>query len=551
MNTQEQELFTAELMETTYLWCYRRLENTHDAEDLSQEILLEAIVSYRKRQEKGMLPDAFYPWYWGLAQNRLRLFFRSRKHQAVLLGETVGNLADSEPFYFDFYDIDEAIVAEDERRRLTYQLSLLSRIQRECVVLYYLQNRSVKEIARYLGIPEGTVKTRLFDARKNVKKGMEETMENNESKIKRLSYAPAELDKFGSNMITRHWDFLNDRIVEQIIATCAYEGKTVREIAEAIGVAPVYFEEKLNYLLEHRFMKEATPGTYIDDFCVFPEQAWLDYCVDKNRLFIGKIAKVAETVKHILPEARKHIANEADFSDGYLLWFLYPLAAEGLQNAMHRHYREDYPHDVPADNGKDWRLVVKVQYPDDNPTMKGEYKGVSWSNIHKFFKTAQGSFTLANLYQYAPFSDRENAITESNANLLMGLYRDPHLVLNDFEQEQAAHLISKGFLVSRNGGLFVNLPVLSHPLPNDIVTLFEKALDGIAGEMVAELVKVSDRDLLPYVRADLKEEYVNYVMNIAFFCVSELFWYAFNEGHDLEIPADYEASAAGMAIYIR
>ncbi len=550
MNTQEQELFTAELMESTYLWCYRRLANTFDAEDLSQEILLEAIVSYRKRCEKGAPPEAFYPWYWGVAQNRLHLFFRSRKKQAVLLGETIGMLSDSEPFYFDLTDIDEAIVAEDERRRLTYQLSMLSRIQRECVVLYYLQNRSVKEIARMLNLPEGTVKTRLFDARKNVKKGMEETMENNESKIKRLSYAPAELDKFGSNMIVKHWDFLNDRIVEQIIAACAYEGKTVREIAEAIGVAPVYLEDKLNYLLEHKFLKETAPGTYIDDFCVFPQQAWLDYCVDKNRLVIGRMAEVAETVKNLLPEARGHIANEKNFSDGYLLWFLYALAAEGMENAMHRHYREDHPRDVPANNGKDWRLVVKVQYPDDTPAMKGEYKGVSWSNIHKHFKTACGAFTLANLYYFSPFEDRGSIVTEGNADLLMRLYRDPHLSLNDFEQEQAAHLISKGFLASRNGGLFVNLPVLSSPLPNDIVTLFDQALDGISREMVADLVKVSDHDLLPYVRADLMEEYVNYVMNIAFFCASELFWYGLNEGRDLEIPEDYARSAAGMAVYV-
>ncbi|MBQ4113758.1 MAG: hypothetical protein IJD38_13270 [Clostridia bacterium] len=138
MNTQESELFTGELMESTYLWCYRRLCNTHDAEDLSQEILLEAIISYRKACGRGEPPAAFYPWFWGLAQNRLRLFYRSRKKQAVLLGASVGDLSDREVSYFDLCDIDEAIIAEEERARLTYELSLLSRIQRECVVLYYL-----------------------------------------------------------------------------------------------------------------------------------------------------------------------------------------------------------------------------------------------------------------------------------------------------------------------------------------------------------------------------------------------------------------------------
>ena len=86
MNTQESLLFDGELMEATFLWCYRHVSNTHDAEDLSQEILLEAIISYRKACGKGEPPAAFYPWFWGIAKNRLRLFYRSRKKQAVLLG---------------------------------------------------------------------------------------------------------------------------------------------------------------------------------------------------------------------------------------------------------------------------------------------------------------------------------------------------------------------------------------------------------------------------------------------------------------------------------
>lgn len=553
MNTHENELFTAELMESTYLWCYRKLGNTHDAEDLSQEILLEAILSYRKKTQSGAPPVAFYPWYWGLAQNRLLLFFRSRQKQAVLLGETVGNLRNGEPYYFDFADIDEAIIAEEERRALTYQLSLLSHIQRECVVMYYLQNRSVKEIAQILSIPEGTVKTRLFDARKNVRKGMENNMENtnNESKNKRLSYAPAMLDKCGCYNIPDHWGFLSDRIVEQIIAVCACKGKTPREIAEAIGVAPVYFEDKLDYLLKHRFIKETAPNTYIDDFCVFPQQAWLDYCVDQNHVLIEKMPRVAEIVKSLIPEARKYILNEKDFTDGYLLWFLYVRAAWAMDETMLANYKATCPHDVPESNGKDWRLVVRVQYPDEEMIMKGAYRGVSWSNLHNHFKTSRRNFTIANLYDAEPFNDRDHIITEANADLFMRIYGDPHLSLTDHEKEQAAHLISKGFLMSRDSGLYLNIPVLNDPAVDKIEALFANALREISREMVADLVKTADENLLPHVRPDLMEEYVNYVMLLTFDCVSELFWYAFNEGHDLEIPKDYSSSAAGIAIYLK
>ncbi len=554
MNTQESLLFNGELMEATFLWCYRHVSNTHDAEDLSQEILLEAIISYRKACGKGEPPAAFYPWFWGIAKNRLRLFYRSRKKQAVLLGETVGNLSDSEPYYFDLCDIDEALIAEEERARLTLELSLLSRIQRECVVLYYLQNRSVKEIARILGIPEGTVKSRLFDARKNVKKGMEEPMENtnNETKNKRLSYAPAELNMCGSNGIPSHWHFLQDTMVKQILVACAYEGKTIREIAETIGVAPVYFEEKIDYLLQHRFIKETAPSTYIDDFPVVPQQADVDMQVAANAIHLATMPRVTAIIRDLLPEARRLILNEGDLSDGYLLWFLYVRAAWGMGNCMKKRYAEVCPHKVAENNGKSWRLFGRVTYPDDQIICKGEYKGMTWSNMHYHFRTAKHSITVANLYEAQPFSmSRDTLVTEGNANLVMRLWEDPHAELTPNEQETSAHLIQKGFLVSRDGGIYLNVPVMTWDNTWKLDELYATALDGIAAEVVNDLIKVGDTYMLPHVRPDLLEEYVHYIMTLCFSCINELFWYGVNEGRDLEIPADYETSAAGMALYIR
>ena len=551
MNTQEAQLFDGGLMEATYLWCYRHVGSTHDAEDLSQEILLEAIISYRKACGRGEPPAAFYPWFWGLAQNRLRLFYRSRKKQAVLLGASVGDLSDSGASYFDLCDIDEALVAEEERARLTYELSLLSRIQRECVILYYLRSRSVKEIAACLGIPEGTVKSRLFDARKNLKKGMEEPMENNETKNKRLSYAPAELNMCGSNNIPSHWHFLQDTMVKQILVACAYEGKTVREIAEAIGVAPVYFEDKIDYLLKHRFIKETAPATYIDDFPVVPQQADVDMQVAANAIHLATMPRVTAIIRDLLPEARRLILNEAELSDGYLLWFLYVRAAWGMGNCMKKRYAEVCPHKVAESNGKPWRLFARVTYPDDQIICKGEYKGMTWSNMHYHFRTAKHSITVANLYEAQPFPmSRDTLITEGNANLVMRLWEDPRAELTPNEQETAAHLIQAGFLVNRDGGIRLNVPVMTWDDTWKLDELYAAALDGIAAEVVDDLIRVGDTHMLPHVRPDLLEEYVHYIMTLCFSCINELFWYGVNEGHDLEIPADYETSAAGMAIYI-
>ncbi len=380
-------------------------------------------------------------------------------------------------------------------------------------------------------------------------------MENNTNEIqnKRLAYAPAELNMCGSYDIPSHWHFLQDTMVKQILVVCAKEGKTIREISEAIGVAPVYFEEKIDYLKAHKFLKETAPGVYIVDFPIVPQQADVDMQVAANAVHLTTMPRVAAIIKELLPEARKLILNERDFSDGYLLWFLYVRAAWGLNDRMMELYRDVCPHKVAENNGKNWRLYGRVIYPDEQIVQKGEYKGMCWSNMHYHFRTAKHSVTVANLYEADPFPmSRDTLITEGNADLVMRLWEDPHAELTPNEQETAAHLVKQGFLaICEDGGIRLNVPVLKWDDPPMLDKMFSEALGEIAAEKVHALIEVGDTHLLPHIRPDLMEEYVHYVMLLCFDCICELFWYGLQEGKDLEIPADYETSAAGMAIYIR
>ncbi|MBR5124615.1 MAG: hypothetical protein IKU90_05735, partial [Clostridia bacterium] len=194
----------------------------------------------------------------------------------------------------------------------------------------------------------------------------------------------------------------------------------------------------------------------------------------------------------------------------------------------------------------------RVTYPDEQIICNGEYKGMTWSNMHHHFRTAKHSITVANLYEAEPFPmSRDTLITEGNANLVMRLWEDPHAELTPNEQETAALLVKNGFLATCEGGLRLNVPVLKWEETPELDKMYAEALDGIAAEVVAALIEATDSHILPHIRPDLLEEYVHYVMLLSFDCTSEIFWYGINEGHDLEIPADYETSAAGMAVYIR
>jgi len=65
----------------------------------------------------------------------------------------------------------EATAEERERRQnLQQAIDALPPGHRIVVVLYYLEGLSLKEIAYVMDIPEGTVKSRLYYARKSLRK---------------------------------------------------------------------------------------------------------------------------------------------------------------------------------------------------------------------------------------------------------------------------------------------------------------------------------------------------------------------------------------------
>ncbi|HYJ05635.1 MAG TPA: sigma-70 family RNA polymerase sigma factor, partial [Chthoniobacterales bacterium] len=66
-----------------------------------------------------------------------------------------------------------AVEPPDQIIRLRLAISRLTRDQRELLHLYYDLERSVGEIAEVLAIPTGTVKSRLFSVRENLKQQLE------------------------------------------------------------------------------------------------------------------------------------------------------------------------------------------------------------------------------------------------------------------------------------------------------------------------------------------------------------------------------------------
>ncbi len=111
----------------------------------------------------------FAPWVYRIAHNEFVSTLRARARAPVTLDL---DTLTAHPFY----EFDPAL--EEERSHIQHLvergLGQLSEVQREVVILYYLEELSYQEISDILRIPVGTVGVRLRRARQALKKYVEQ-----------------------------------------------------------------------------------------------------------------------------------------------------------------------------------------------------------------------------------------------------------------------------------------------------------------------------------------------------------------------------------------
>jgi RNA polymerase sigma-70 factor, ECF subfamily len=133
------------------------LGNQEDALDACQDSFARAFSAIPRLRE---LPQ-FYPWFYCILRNRC-LNLLSRR-------QTSDRYRDSEQ-----HDASRAVDAEnpeslleqrEEQQRVRRALESVKPEHREILVMKYMQEHRYEEIAAILGIPRGTVMSRLYHAR--------------------------------------------------------------------------------------------------------------------------------------------------------------------------------------------------------------------------------------------------------------------------------------------------------------------------------------------------------------------------------------------------
>lgn len=232
------------LMKPIYGFTLKRCRNIQDAEDLTQEICLKAFRALMVRDDIAD-PEKFI---WTMAHNALSNYYRGKQSagMGIDMDKAVNLLSSDE-------DVSEQIIQDETKSRLYHAIAYLSKLQRKIVIAYYYENKKQQEIAKELDIPLGTVKWHLFEAKRDLKKGMD-TMRN----ISELKFNPIRFSIMGLNGSVGTMGGTSNffrSILSQNIAYAVYrQPKTINQIADYLGVSPVYIESEAEFLEEYGFL---------------------------------------------------------------------------------------------------------------------------------------------------------------------------------------------------------------------------------------------------------------------------------------------------------
>lgn len=144
-----------------FYFCFRRIGDEEGAADLTQDIFLKLTRSIGGYRPTG----SFTAYLYTIARNVCRDYLK--KKRLYISESQVEEIAGSElP--------EELLLGGEAQQTLHTYLGTLPDVQKEALILYYFHDCSLKEVAQIVDAPISTVKSRIFQGIKKLRKYYEE-----------------------------------------------------------------------------------------------------------------------------------------------------------------------------------------------------------------------------------------------------------------------------------------------------------------------------------------------------------------------------------------
>jgi RNA polymerase sigma factor (sigma-70 family) len=153
---------------------YNMTSNREDTADLLQDVFAKAYRSIGRFMGKS----SFYTWLYSIAVNMTLNYLKKRGRHTKISMDDVDSGIQNDP---DFIKVTTGssnplrdVNLHELQKRLNESMQKLSHDHRTVVTLYDIQGLQHAEISKMLGVSEGTVRSRLFYAHRQLQNYLEE-----------------------------------------------------------------------------------------------------------------------------------------------------------------------------------------------------------------------------------------------------------------------------------------------------------------------------------------------------------------------------------------
>lgn len=229
-----------------FYYCLKKTSNKNEAEELTQDITLNVISSLNK----GNSPKNFSAWVWQITRNIYSKWAKDKSNNSKNINSIdINNIEVID----ENDDVINNIIHEEQLSKLRRELAFIKSDYNNIIVAYYLENKSVKDIANSLSLSVDVIHQRLHRARETLKEGM-----NMERTFGKRSYNPEEIvytnicAKPGS--LGQPWTLMSPKLNQNIFLACYDNPMTLEELSIEIGVALPYMEDIVNHLINQTLL---------------------------------------------------------------------------------------------------------------------------------------------------------------------------------------------------------------------------------------------------------------------------------------------------------
>lgn len=307
--TNDKEQLTEQLlaqMDKVFFYCIKRCNNRIDAEDLSQDILLDIMININK----GIKIENFDYYIWQICKNHYSKYVarKVKDRENMIVVEEI-NEPGNEPSSLD------KLINFEKITMINSAIKLLSSDYAEILYSYYVEDRSLSFIADKLNLPLGTVKYRLF----NIKNRLKEYL-----KMERLNgkkaFVPKEYQTHRSGGANLDPEEYTSGLIQQNLLLHSYGNPcSLEDYAIEMGISLPYIENIVKSLEYATLLIKDQNGKYLTNFIM------IDKDIDLKVLKLIK-QRSNEYTKLIVEYCKKHfnewkkLVNNPLLDDNKLMW---------------------------------------------------------------------------------------------------------------------------------------------------------------------------------------------------------------------------------------